>query len=38
MYEAYRTLVPSIRKEVRVFKNYSNAIEWVTGSSPVTDT
>jgi hypothetical protein len=33
MYEAYRTLVPSLYKEVRVFKNYSNALEWITGNS-----
>jgi hypothetical protein len=36
IYEAYRTLVPSLSKEVRVFKNYSNALEWIAGN-PVTD-
>jgi hypothetical protein len=36
MYEAYRTLVPSVSKEVHVFKNYDNALQWISGD-PVTD-
>ena len=29
MYEAYRTLVPSVSKEVRVFRDYKNALGWI---------
>jgi len=32
VYEAYRTLVPSLHKEVHVFRNYGEAVEWMTGS------
>ncbi len=32
MYEAYRTFVPSASKEVRVFKNCSKALEWISTS------
>ena len=29
MYEIYRSLLPSDSKEVRVFKNYQDCLEWI---------
>lgn len=29
MYETYRSLAPSADKEVRIFRNYSEALEWI---------
>ena len=31
MYEAYRSLKPSVSKEVRVFKTYDESLEWIIG-------
>ena len=33
MYEAYRTFVPGVSKEVRVFRDYKNALGWISGES-----
>jgi hypothetical protein len=30
IYEAYRSLLPNVSKEVSVFKNHYNALEWVS--------
>jgi hypothetical protein len=35
MYQIYRSLLPSGSKEVRVFKNYQDCLEWI-GSKEVT--
>jgi hypothetical protein len=32
MYEMYRSLVPNNSKEVRVFKNYRDALEWINNT------
>jgi hypothetical protein len=29
MYEAYRSLLPRVSKDVRVFKNHREALEWI---------
>jgi len=31
MYETYRSLKPSVSKEVRVFKTYDKSLEWIIG-------
>ena len=36
MYETYRSFVPSVSKEVRIFKNLSDAREWIIGN-PTTE-
>ena len=36
MYEAYRTFKANASKEVRVFRNYSNALKWIA-CAPDTD-
>jgi hypothetical protein len=32
MYQTYRSLVPSASKEVRIFKNYGDALMWIENS------
>jgi hypothetical protein len=38
MYEAYRSLLPGVSKEVRVFMNYSEAFTWAGTGADTPDT
>jgi hypothetical protein len=31
MYEIYRSLIPNVHKDVRVFKNHADALVWIQG-------